>query len=312
MKNLSGMKRKSAVWMFVEIAVLMLVVTRAASADDPDSTAPAATQPPDKSQYTLFNPVPTDLLREMATDRPDKTDSPTTIDAGHLQIETGVIDYDYDRDKFEGDNDLNESIGLGEVEFRLGILNYLELDLEIDSYDFLSETDYNAGKSRRQQGFGDMTIGESLNFWGNDDSDNVWDTAFGLEADLKIPTAQKDIGNGYPEAFFGFPLAVNLPGDFEGGAETIVSWERNSINDDYVTGWQNMAEIDRVIFAGLDVYAEYWMHTSTERHLEAQMSADFGFTLPVVDNVVLDAGVNVGLNHATDSLEATSGITVRF
>jgi len=28
---------------------------------------------PDKSRYNLFNPTPKDLLREFATDRPDKT-----------------------------------------------------------------------------------------------------------------------------------------------------------------------------------------------------------------------------------------------
>src|SRR5437868_5206562 len=42
---------------------------------------------PDKSQYTLWNPVPASLMRELSADRPDKTDSPYTVDAGHYQIE---------------------------------------------------------------------------------------------------------------------------------------------------------------------------------------------------------------------------------
>jgi hypothetical protein len=34
----------------------------------------------DKSQYSLFNPTPERLLRDMTTDRPDTTESPFTVD----------------------------------------------------------------------------------------------------------------------------------------------------------------------------------------------------------------------------------------
>ena len=43
--------------------------------------------PPDKSGYNLFNPTPDEYMREMSPDRPDKTDSPFTVDAGHFQLE---------------------------------------------------------------------------------------------------------------------------------------------------------------------------------------------------------------------------------
>src|SRR5205814_5062766 len=47
----------------------------------------------DKSGYNLWRPVPDSLLREMATDRPDKTESAFTVDAGHYQIEMDVLSY---------------------------------------------------------------------------------------------------------------------------------------------------------------------------------------------------------------------------
>jgi Putative MetA-pathway of phenol degradation len=286
-----------------------------ADSDDSPTTAasPIFTPPaPDKSQYTLFNPTPDNLLREMSTDRPDKTDEATTIDAGHLQIETGVIDYEYDRDKSNGDNDLDEQFGVGEVEFRLGALNYLEFDVEIDSYEFLRQTDYNEGTSFRQQGFGDVTVGEKLNFWGNENTDVYGETAFGLDAELKCPTADRFIGNEYPEAFFGFPFEMNLPAGFECGAETIIGWQRNSTNTDYTTGWQNMIELDHDIIGKFNVFAEFWSEATMEGGQQTQMTADFGFTFPVARNIILDAGVDIGLNHASESLEATSGFTVRF
>lgn len=42
----------------------------------------------DKSIYNIFNPTPKDKMREFDTDRPDKIETPHTVDAGHFQIET--------------------------------------------------------------------------------------------------------------------------------------------------------------------------------------------------------------------------------
>ena len=42
---------------------------------------------PDKSSYNLFNPTPDQYMREMSPDRPDKTDSPFSVDAVNLQLE---------------------------------------------------------------------------------------------------------------------------------------------------------------------------------------------------------------------------------
>ena len=66
------------------VVVFALAIDRALFAD------PSPTPTPDKSQYTLFNPTPIDLRRPYNTDRPSKTDSPFTIDAGVFQIESDV------------------------------------------------------------------------------------------------------------------------------------------------------------------------------------------------------------------------------
>lgn len=50
----------------------------------------------DKKQYSLFQPTPNAQLREMSTDRPDKTESPYTVDAGRFQIETDLVAYTRD------------------------------------------------------------------------------------------------------------------------------------------------------------------------------------------------------------------------
>jgi hypothetical protein len=49
--------------------------------------AGTADEPKRKNCYTPFNPTPESLLRELATDRSDKTERPITVDAGHFQFE---------------------------------------------------------------------------------------------------------------------------------------------------------------------------------------------------------------------------------
>src|SRR4051794_30904511 len=61
------------------------------------SAAPPVEVPPDKSQFSIFNPTPRKFMRELSADRPDRTESPFTVDAGHFQVEMDFINFTYDR-----------------------------------------------------------------------------------------------------------------------------------------------------------------------------------------------------------------------
>ena len=56
-------------------------------------SAEAADPKPDKSGYSLFNPTPESELRDFAPDRPAKNTGANTIDAGHIQLETELVNY---------------------------------------------------------------------------------------------------------------------------------------------------------------------------------------------------------------------------
>ena len=47
----------------------------------------------DASQYTLFNPTPTEQMRSFSTDRPTKSSVPYTVPAGHFQYEGNLFGY---------------------------------------------------------------------------------------------------------------------------------------------------------------------------------------------------------------------------
>lgn len=85
--------------------------------------ATAADASPDKSQFHLFNTTPPQWMREMATDRPDKTESPYTVDAGHFQIEMDLATFTYDKHNPARDGTLVRTWNIAPMNLKVGLLN---------------------------------------------------------------------------------------------------------------------------------------------------------------------------------------------
>lgn len=88
---------------------------------------PAA--PTDKSAFTLWNPTPLTLRRAYNTDRPSKTDSPYTVDAGVFQIETDAVNLTLDgRNPERADIDVR-TVLVGQTNFKLGLTNNVDFQV---------------------------------------------------------------------------------------------------------------------------------------------------------------------------------------
>src|SRR5580765_1671256 len=86
----------------------------------------------DKSQFNLFNPTPPDLIREFNTDRPDKTESPYTVDAGHVQLEMDLVNYSYDSRNPQHESRRVQQLNILSSNFKIGLLNNLDIQLISD------------------------------------------------------------------------------------------------------------------------------------------------------------------------------------
>jgi hypothetical protein len=82
--------------------MLFLLGTGITAASAGESSA-VTTADPNKWQYNLFSPTPRALMRDMSTDRPDKTESPYTVDAGHFQFEADLVSFGIDRSNADGE-----------------------------------------------------------------------------------------------------------------------------------------------------------------------------------------------------------------
>jgi len=258
----------------------------------------------DKSGFNLFNPTPGNLMRELAPDRPDKTESPYTVDAGHYQLEMSFAEFTRNR----SDGVLTETWNVAPANFKVGLCNNADLQFVFDNYLNVRTKDLTAGTTVTQSGFGDVTMRLKMNLWGNDGGK----TAFAILPFVKFPTSTDRLGNNSVEGGVIFPLAVKLPGGWDMGMETAPIFLRNMDDHGYHSEFINSVTFDHDLFGKLGGYAEFFSKVSTERGSDWVGTVDIGLTYGLTENIQLDCGVNLGVTHSADDVNAFTGMTARF
>jgi hypothetical protein len=262
----------------------------------------------DKSAYTLWNPTPRELMRPMSTDRPDLTEGPYTVDAGHFQVELDLAGYIHDRHNPEREDVRVRSWYFGVVNLKAGLLNNLDLQLLVPSHLRVKVEDRRAGTVARSSGFGDMVARMKLNLWGNDGGT----TAFGVMPFVKFPTAGDDLGNGDFEGGVIFPFGAELPWGWSLGAMTEVDMARDVTAGGYHPEFINTITFGRDLIGNLGGYVEFFSLVSTERGSDWVGSFNVGFTYAITGDLQLDTGVNIGVTRAADDWNPFLGLSWRF
>lgn len=271
-----------------------------------EALAKAAQTVQSKSDFNLFNPVPENLMRDFDTDRPDRANSPHTLDAGHFQIESGLLGYARDTRTLDGTHSRGWTIG--DTTLRIGLTNWAEVQLEVPFYETNRTTDPATHSTQRSEGIGDLSIALKTNLWGNDSGT----TAGGLEFVLKTPTASHDLGNGKVEGAVLFLFATRAPGDFDVGFNTGAGISANDEGSGYHADIINAISVSHEIAGPLSAYVEFYSAVPTQHSREWIGSVDVGFLYMIGKNIQLDAGLNIGVTRGADDLEAFFGISVRL
>jgi hypothetical protein len=186
---------------------------------------------PDKSPYTLFHPTPDKLLQDMTTDRPDATESPFTVDAGRVQIETNLLGYTLSRPNQAGVK--TDSYEIGTTNIRVGITHATEFNFVWQPYGIV-RTREPAGPVPRQSGIGGIDLRAKINLWGNDAFEKPGATALALLPYVSLPT---DRANGISpddvEVGLLVPFAIVLSEKFGLGLNGGVAAVRNENDSRY-------------------------------------------------------------------------------
>jgi len=267
------------------------------------STATAA----DKSAHSLAHPTPREQLRELSTDRPDKTESPYTVDAGHFQFEMDVLSYATAHDDSGGGDLRTRALAIAPINVKVGLSANVDLQVVVDTYNRVRVTDRVANTVDRRSGFGDITTRLKINLWGNDGGK----TAFAAMPFVKFPTNQHDLGNDSIEGGVILPLAVELSGGWGLGLMTEVDFLRNADDDGYDVSFINSITFSHDIAGKLGGYVEFITEISTADNSDWVGTLDLGLTYGLTDDVQLDAGINIGVTDAADDLNPFVGVSWR-
>ena len=264
--------------------------------------------PPDKSGFTLWNPPPRAWLRELSADRPDKTESAYTVDAGHFQLEMDLVSYAHDRSQANGSDVVLNAWSLAPMNLKLGILNHLDVQLAVETYNVVHTQDRVAGTAQRQSGYGDTVLRVKQNLWGNDGGP----TAMALMPFVKFPTSQDDLGNDAFEGGLILPFALALPRGWDLGATFAVAGLRDEIGSDYHAGFAQSVTLGHNLVGELAGYVEFFAEVSAERDVPWIGTVDLGLTYGLTSDLQLDAGVNLGVTDAALGVNPFVGLTWRY
>jgi hypothetical protein len=276
-----------------------LAFATAAFADPPPPAAP------DKSGYTLFDPTPDAALRSLCTDRPTKSASPCTVDAGHWQVESDIYNLTVQRG---GGVTVTTELFTNPT-LKLGLTNRLDLEVSLAPYERV--TVKVGGVSTHSSGVGDLFLRAKANLLG-DDGGNV---GLAISPFIKVPTASRGLGNGAVEAGVAALLQVSLPDNWSLNFDPELDALENAAGDGRHLNSIAVVSLNRPVSKTVTLSGEVWSDMDFDpAGRQTQVSADVGAAwVPAkVPTLQLDGGVNFGLNRATPGVQVYVGISKRF
>ena len=281
-------------------ACILVAGTTYALADDTP-----ASPPPDKRGYTLFNPTPDAAMRSFSTDRPNKSTSPYTVDAGHFQFETDLFGGAYDG--YNTSQTRSREFFTGDPVLKMGITNFADVEVALGGYQNYRVKDRSANSTTNYDGFGDVTLRVKANILGNDGGP----IAIALDPFYKIPTATRGLGNGVGEFGLTIPIQVSLPYNFTALVVTEFDDFKNVSNTGRHAGFTNLLNVSYPITPKLTAAVEIWNQVQATT-IPTQYTLDLSLAYMLGPNTQLDTATYIGLNKAAPDFVAYAGLSMRF
>lgn len=235
-------------------------------------------------------------LDPMITDRPDATESASTVKPGYIQIETGAYLTNFEKDGLEIDaTTYNTTL------VRIGILDNLEMRL---GWDFTEEEYTYQGQKLENilSGFSPLLFGTKI---GITKEKNGW-PEIGLIGHLQLPfLAASDYRPETTGVDFRFAFAHSLSDKSSLSYNAGVEWGNDSPEANYVYTISYGYSITDTFGFYLELYGDL-PEDSSANHLW-----DAGLTYLISNNVQLDATIGSGITEGQKLLLST-GVSFRL
>jgi hypothetical protein len=233
----------------------------------------------------------------MVTDRPGVTNGPYTVAPGHLQVETGVLNYTYDHA-----TRLSRVDVFGGTELRVGLVDRLEFAVTLNPFSWQRQD------GQVTTGFGDTTLQGKWTIW----SDATGAAAIGVIPFVTFNTAQHNLGAGGTQGGMYFPIALSLPANFGLGMMPGVFAAPNSASGGTHAQVVGTINLSHPIVGTLSAFGEFAANVDVKHPSDWVGTIDFGLVYLITPNLQVDTGMNVGVTRAAPDLNPFVGLSARF
>ncbi|MCX2481620.1 transporter [Pedobacter sp. MC2016-15] len=235
--------------------------------------------------YSLFNPVPKSQMREMQTDRPDVTETPYTVDAGHIQIETDL--FRLEKEKGEISNRNTYYFNQGNI--KIGLLNSTSIQFGFQSYVVETRKELTSGDVDKTKGIGDINIRIKQNIIGNDGGN----FALAILPFVKFPTATYTEDSRY-EGGVIIPMHYKLSDQWDLGSEIEADRKKDDDVNLMHTEILQSLSVTHGLSKHVDAIGEtYYRYDVKKHHWSNYLNASTQIELS--KRLKIDAGINYGM-----------------
>ncbi len=244
-------------------------------------------------------------LRDFCGDRPGIGTPACTVDKGHLQIEAGLGDWTLDKQP----DSRTDTILSGDLLARYGLTDSLEARVGWTAFGHVRTRDRMSGDVSRQSRVGDVTVGLKQNLMNPDGS--------GLSIAI-LPFASLPVGRS-PVRAGDWGAGLLLPVNYEVSDAIQLEFtpEMDAAVDEDGHGRHlafsgTIGAADKLsdsITATLEYQA---MRDRDPSGHETQQLGGLSLAWMAQDQLQLDVGSNVGLNHAAPDVEVYFGVSRKF
>jgi hypothetical protein len=225
-------------------------------------------------------------MREMETDRPDVTESPYTVDAGHFQVETDLVRAISEK----SETIKTKTILINQMNLKIGLTGSTAVQVGFQTYGRQRETELDSGSKTVNDGYGDLTFRIKQSLIGNDKGS----FAMALLPYVKIPTSKYE--DSRLEGGLIVPMQYKFAGEWNLGFQVELDRLKDQDDNAMHTEFLQTLTISHPIIKGLDGIAEtYYTYDFKAHQFSNYINA--AIQIDAAKDFKLDAGLNIGLQH---------------
>ena len=238
----------------------------------------------------------------LVTDRPDFTESSSTVGRGVIQLEMG---YTYTTDSSGGERLTAHSYP--EALLRVGVLaEWFEFRIAGNYADELTRT---GGTRVTESGAEDLYVGLKLAL--TEQCGCLPEMALIPQMNVPIGSAAFTANRVLPGVNWTYSWEVS---DFlSTGGQSQINCVLDGVTDDEYVEFSQSWTLNYSLTDRLGAYTEWYALIPRDADTDGpQQYADGGFTFLVNDNVQLDVRAGIGLNEAADDFFTGAGLSIRY